>query len=134
MTDPEFEFREGPAVDRTGFGDRSAGRAVSVRAGRFHTIYDPSAGEMQQWYINDHTIVRDESGRWHLFGITHTEPADPFGEIEFAHASADDLHGPWTETPFGAGRGPRSRRDASVGALRDPRRRALPHVLCGRRR
>ncbi|PPJ01550.1 glycosyl hydrolase family 32 [Nocardia nova] len=78
---------------------RSARRMVSVRAGRFHTIYDPSAGESQRWYINDHTIIRDESGRWHLFGITHPEPADPFDEIEFAHASADDLQGPWTKHP-----------------------------------
>ncbi|MGW4772342.1 glycosyl hydrolase family 32 [Nocardia sp. NPDC004278] len=68
-----------------------------VRAGAFARVYDPSAGEPHPWYINDHTVVRDASGRWHLFGITHPEPADPFHEIEFAHATAYRLHGPWTK-------------------------------------
>ncbi|WP_068054647.1 family 43 glycosylhydrolase [Nocardia xishanensis] len=68
-----------------------------VRAGRFTRIYDPSAGEAHPWYINDHTIVQGRDGGWHLFGITHPEPADPFHEIEFAHATAPDLHGPWTK-------------------------------------
>ncbi|MGW5143081.1 glycosyl hydrolase family 32 [Nocardia beijingensis] len=68
-----------------------------VRAGTFARIYDPSAGEPEAWYINDHTFVRDDTGRWHLFGITHPEPADPFDEREFAHATADRLTGPWTK-------------------------------------
>ncbi|MEU2014129.1 glycosyl hydrolase family 32, partial [Nocardia sp. NPDC019302] len=67
-----------------------------VRAGAFARIYDPGVGESGAWYINDHTIIRDDAGRWHLFGITHPEPADPFDETEFAHATADRLHGPWT--------------------------------------
>ncbi|MFI9508281.1 glycosyl hydrolase family 32 [Nocardia sp. NPDC052566] len=66
-----------------------------VRAGAFAKVYDPSAGADREWYINDHTLVRAEDGGWHLFGITHPEPADPFHEIEFAHATATDLHGPW---------------------------------------
>ncbi|MFE9581897.1 glycosyl hydrolase family 32 [Nocardia sp. NPDC006044] len=70
-----------------------------VRAGAFVRIYDPGAGEAEPWYINDHTIVRDADGRWHLFGITHPEPANPFEEIEFAHATADELLGPWTKQP-----------------------------------
>jgi hypothetical protein len=33
-------------------------------------------------YINDHTLVRVEStGEWHLFGIFHSEPADPEHEV-----------------------------------------------------
>ncbi|MBL1078487.1 glycosyl hydrolase family 32 [Nocardia sp. 2] len=70
-----------------------------VRAGRFTPIYDPSAARGETWYINDHTLIRDARGRWHLFGITHREPADPFGEIEFAHATAEELHGPWRTHP-----------------------------------
>ncbi|GAB2691232.1 family 43 glycosylhydrolase [Nocardia thraciensis] len=72
---------------------------MRVSAGRFHHIYDPSVGEACPWYINDHTLIRDESGRWHLFGITHPEPADPWDETEFAHATADLLHGPWIKQP-----------------------------------
>ncbi|WP_194924595.1 family 43 glycosylhydrolase [Catenulispora pinisilvae] len=67
-----------------------------VTAGAFTKIYDPSVGS-QQWYINDHTFVQDSSGEWHLFGITHAEPGDPEHETEFAHATAPDLHGPWTK-------------------------------------
>ncbi|WP_024803301.1 family 43 glycosylhydrolase [Nocardia sp. BMG51109] len=72
---------------------------MQVSAGRFRRIYDPSAGEACPWYINDHTVIRDESGRWHLFGITHPEPADPWQEREFAHATADRPAGPWTKRP-----------------------------------
>ncbi|MEU7767323.1 glycosyl hydrolase family 32 [Nocardia sp. NPDC049190] len=70
---------------------------AAVRAGAFVQIYNPSVGEPHPWYINDHTVVRDHVGRWHLFGITHAEPADPFDEIEFAHATAPRLSGPWTK-------------------------------------
>ena len=69
------------------------------RVGRFHKIYDPSAGEQQKWYINDHTFIRAADGRWHLFGITHPEPANPLEEKFFAHATAPDLLGPWTRQP-----------------------------------
>lgn len=69
--------------------------ATKVSAGAFTRIYDPSDGARRPWYINDHTIIRDGAGRWHLFGITHPEPADPFDETIFAHATARSLHGPW---------------------------------------
>ncbi|WP_235946643.1 glycoside hydrolase family protein [Nocardia terrae] len=69
-----------------------------VRAGEFRRIYDPSESD-RRWYINDHTVIRGADGRWHLFGITHPEPADPFDETEFAHATAEDLHGPWVRHP-----------------------------------
>lgn len=66
--------------------------------GAFTKIYDPSVGA-QASYINDHTFVRDDSGTWHLFGITHAEPANPFDEKTFAHATAPSLLGPWTKQP-----------------------------------
>ncbi|MFI6599180.1 family 43 glycosylhydrolase [Nonomuraea sp. NPDC050536] len=75
------------------------GGSAWVTAGAFAKIYDPSVSETQSWYINDHTFVRDGSGTWHLFGITHPEPADPNNEIEFAHATARSLSGPWTKQP-----------------------------------
>lgn len=71
-----------------------------VSAGAFTKIYDPGVGESGPWYINDHSLIRDESGLWHLFGITQAEPADPANEIEFAHATAVDLHGPWATQPM----------------------------------
>jgi sucrose-6-phosphate hydrolase SacC (GH32 family) len=71
--------------------------APAFTVGDFKKIYDPSVGETSQWYINDHTFVRAEDGTWHLFGITHTEPANPLDEKFFAHATAPDLLGPWTK-------------------------------------
>ncbi len=67
-------------------------------AGRFRRIYDPGAGEPEPWYINDHCLVPAPDG-WHLFGITHAEPAAPEDEDVFAHATAPELHGPWREQP-----------------------------------
>jgi sucrose-6-phosphate hydrolase SacC (GH32 family) len=63
----------------------------------FTRIYDPSAGEMTPWYINDHCFVQAADGRWHMFGITHAEPAASLDEKFFAHATAPDLWGPWTK-------------------------------------
>ncbi len=72
---------------------------VRVEAGEFERIYDPSVGERERWYINDHTFVRDAAGTWHLIGITHAEPAAAHDERHLAHATAPALHGPWTKRP-----------------------------------
>lgn len=73
---------------------------TAVTAGAFRLIYDPSVGEAEPWYINDHTFFRDHEGAWHLVGITHAEPAKPHDEKHLAHATAPALHGPWTKQPF----------------------------------
>jgi hypothetical protein len=68
--------------------------------GDFVHIYDPSVGEDEPWYVNDHTFVQAEDGTWHLFGITHAEPMiNPGDEEQFGHATAPSLHGPWTKQP-----------------------------------
>jgi beta-fructofuranosidase len=77
-----------------------SGRPPRPGAGEFRRIYDPSVGENQSWYINDHTFVRDRTGTWHLLGITHAEPFDAFDERNLAHATAPRLAGPWTKQPF----------------------------------
>lgn len=69
-----------------------------VGAGDRFRIYDPSRGESEQWYINDHTFVQGPDGTWHMFGITHEEPANPLDETYFAHATADSLtQGQWAK-------------------------------------
>ncbi len=82
---------------------------MTVTAGRFRKIYDPSPSAAEPWYINDHTLIRDEAGLWHMIGITHREPAQPFDEKFFAHATAPDPFGPWTRRPpvlpYDAGQG-----------------------------
>lgn len=67
-----------------------------LRAG-FTRVFDPSQGEKQVWYINDHCFVQQDSGTWHLFGITATEPAKPRQEKFLLHATAPHLFGPWTK-------------------------------------
>lgn len=42
-----------------------------VECGAFVKIYDPSVGENEHWYINDHCFIQDTNGLWHMFGITH---------------------------------------------------------------
>lgn len=60
-------------------------------------LLDASPSADEPWYINDHTLIRDREGRWHVFGIWHPEPADPAHERLFLHASTADLEGaPWT--------------------------------------
>jgi len=72
-----------------------------VVAGKFFRIYDPSVGEEERWYINDHCFVPAENGEWHLFGITHEEPASAINEDDLAHAISRELTAfPWTKQPF----------------------------------
>lgn len=81
-------------------GDATTPFGVSA-VGGFRKIYDPSLGEATKWYINDHTIVKDgKTNLWHLFGITHEEPADPENEHVFAHAVSAHLYGPWVKQPY----------------------------------
>lgn len=63
-------------------------------------IYDPSIGESQQWYINDHCLIYGNDGKWHLYGITDPEPMSPGDEDELAHASCETLHGVWKKEPY----------------------------------
>lgn len=63
---------------------------MKVRAGEYRRFYDPSIGENEKWYINDHCVIKGEDG-WHLFGITHTEPCDPLNEKCCAHAIGNSL-------------------------------------------
>ncbi|MFA5292295.1 MAG: ADP-ribosylglycohydrolase family protein [Phycisphaerae bacterium] len=73
----------------------------TVTAGEFKLIYDPSAGEKEKWYINDHCFIRGTDGVWHMFGITKSEPAGPADEVKFAHATAKSLtQCPWKKEPF----------------------------------
>ncbi|MCC6123858.1 MAG: glycosyl hydrolase family 32 [Pirellulales bacterium] len=73
---------------------------VLLKAGEFVKIYDPSVGEKEKWYINDHCFIYG-AGKWHLFGITNPEPSKPMSERVFAHATADKLRQqPWDKQPF----------------------------------
>ena len=71
-----------------------------ITAGQFRLIYDPGVGESTNWYINDHCFYYGKDG-WHLYGITHAEPANPLDERNFAHATAQSLtQSPWNKKGF----------------------------------
>lgn len=72
---------------------------MRFEVGPFTRIYDPSVGEAERWYINDHCFVQGADGRWHMFGITHAEPMAPLDERFLAHATAPDVLGPWSKQP-----------------------------------
>lgn len=75
------------------------GPIEKASVGPFVKIYDPPIGENEPWYINDHYFIQAQDGTWHLFGITHAEPAHPIEEKFFAHATAPALTGAWTKQP-----------------------------------
>lgn len=73
---------------------------MKVYAGEYSLFYDPSIGEGEKWYINDHCIIKGEDG-WHLFGITHKEPAAPLDEKCCAHAIGRSLNdNAWKKLPY----------------------------------
>ncbi|MFK8912085.1 family 43 glycosylhydrolase, partial [Streptomyces sp. YS-3] len=73
-----------------------------IGAGPFTPVHDPSTPGRRR-YLNDHALLRAD-GRRHLFAIVGDsappgEAPDSGAETAFAHASAPDLHGPWTSHP-----------------------------------
>ncbi|HXL70296.1 MAG TPA: hypothetical protein VN935_03550 [Rhizomicrobium sp.] len=75
----------------------------------FQRVFDPSVGEKEAWYLNDHCFIQAGDGTWHLFGITHQEPANPDHESFFLHTTAKDVKGPWIK------QAPVMRADAKFG-------------------
>lgn len=69
---------------------------LTATTGPRSAVFNPSVPGEER-YLNDHTLIQDTEGTWHLFGITAPEPARPLEEVYFLHATADDLSGPWTE-------------------------------------
>ncbi len=81
----------GARLDAAGRWEPGCTAPLAPQVGSFRNIYDPSVGQREPWYINDHTIVRGPDGLWHMFGITHAEPASPLEETELAHATSPAL-------------------------------------------
>jgi len=68
--------------------------------GKFTHIFDQSVGEKETWYVNDHCLIQGADG-WHLYGITHPQPANPMNERNFAHGTSPTLlQRPWQKQPF----------------------------------
>jgi len=71
--------------------------SVAVSLGTRVRIYNPDING-QRWYMNDHTIIKDDAGKWHLIGIQHQEPGFApgcaFDEQWFGHAVSNSLTAP----------------------------------------
>ncbi len=82
-------------TDASGAGDAGAtGPAwIPYIDGAFARVYRPAGTR----YLNDHTLLRDASGRWHVYGITHESTGNPHAELSLLHATAPDLRGPWRD-------------------------------------
>lgn len=104
-----------PAGDRVGLygldadarfspGKPEAFKAPSIVAhvpevGTFKHIFDQSPSDAEPWYVNDHCLIHGKDG-WHLYGITHAQPANPMDERHFAHATSPTLNATWKREPF----------------------------------
>lgn len=94
---------------------RINGEYVNIYKPACDVFPGPSVGQLvvgkrfEEWVPNDHCFVKDELGRWHVFGITH--PRTDFqnvhlGEHQSFHAIAptgslkDNLkEGTWKDLP-----------------------------------
>ena len=88
-------------MSRMGDGSEAkpGGLQQAVSVGTFANIYVPPMSQGEPCYINDHCFTRASDGTWHVFGISHAEPADPLNEVDLAHATAPSLVGPWRPKP-----------------------------------
>ncbi|TWT78867.1 Glycosyl hydrolases family 43 [Planctomycetes bacterium CA13] len=82
------------AVEQGLAGEGTSTAAVPRIAGEYVNVYQPggdvfpgpSVGQLvagkhyEEWVPNDHCFVKDQSGRWHAFGITH-----PITDLEHIH-------------------------------------------------
>jgi acetyl esterase/lipase len=54
--------------------------------GEFTQIYSAVDENGNPWWINDHCFVRDETGTWHLVGITQKQEPNDFFQLAFDDA------------------------------------------------
>ncbi|OFZ17256.1 MAG: hypothetical protein A2X86_02050 [Bdellovibrionales bacterium GWA2_49_15] len=71
-------------------------------------------------YVNDHTIIQDREGLFHLFGIFHHEPFTPMEERDFVHATTAE-----NESALGPYQNPH----VSMQALPGEAQIWAPHIL-----
>jgi arabinan endo-1,5-alpha-L-arabinosidase len=79
--------------------ENCAGEPATFRMGELRNVHVPEpSSDGTPWYFNDHSIVRGPDGLWHMFGITHREPANPSQEKMLAHATSSVLAEPkWND-------------------------------------
>jgi hypothetical protein len=80
--------------------ERAGAKPCVPKVGDFHRIYDPSVGESEPWYYNDHSFIRDRNGLWHVFAITQREGVPFTEERSLGHATSTSLNEPtWVKQP-----------------------------------
>jgi len=114
---PLFEARSyTPAGDRIGLYGLDADAKFSIgkaepfdapkieahipQVSKFEHIFDQSPSDADPWYVNDHCLIHGADG-WHVYGITHKQPANPMDERNFAHGTSRNLTNKnWKREPF----------------------------------
>ena len=102
-----------------------------ISVGDFERIYDPSVGEGETWYINDHTIFRDHTGTL-APDRHHPRRADGAlrGGAPRPRHRADARTGRGRSSRFALTADPGLGRDAPLGAPRGPPRRHATGCTC----
>lgn len=79
-------------------GDRCElpkGSYVPVADGPEQRVWAPDDGR----YLNEPTLIRERSGRWHVISNGAAGEGDPWRERSLIHGVAPSLRGPWTALP-----------------------------------
>jgi hypothetical protein len=71
--------------------DTSAAEPMHFEVGDFKQIYSPVDEAGNLWWINDHALIRDEAGAWHLIGITQKQDPDEFFQLAFDDAAINQM-------------------------------------------
>jgi hypothetical protein len=80
-------------------------RLSAVKQGDRVRIFATEGVRPYATYVNDHTIVKDPAGAWHLYGIFHPEPIGHGEEVDLVHGFAQTLDsdpGNWGENALKA--------------------------------
>lgn len=108
----------GGGSDRAGSGDGQSMPGVEVSQGGWVRIFDARSFLGAEHAVNDHCLVRDAGGRWHLFGIFQAQSRWDEELETFVHAvaappaepgSMTSLRFEFANPPFAL------KRDASLG-------------------
>ncbi len=73
---------------------RETSAPVLFEVGEFKQIYSAVDEHGHPWWINDHSFIRDETGTWHLLGITQKQEEHKLFGLAFDDARVASLSEP----------------------------------------
>jgi len=73
------------------YGITTVAETSLFEVGEFRLIYSPVDEAGDPWWINDHAFMRDESGTWHLIGITQKQEPNEFFQLAFDDPAIESM-------------------------------------------